>query len=111
MVIRSWVFVLIASNANRPPSQAGIGFLVSPLTGSGVQVSRFEHLFLLAITEGANDPAQFAATAWAVLSQQGQRIIKDGVTLGSTEQSLAELTAQAAAFKDTKLPILRALRV
>jgi SAM-dependent methyltransferase len=92
-------------------SQADIGFLASPLTGSGVHVSRFEQLFLLAITEGAHDPAQWAATAWAVLSQQGQRIIKDGVTLESADQNLAELTAQAAAFKDTKLPILRALVV
>ena len=76
-----------------------------------MHVSRFEQLFLLAIAEGASAPADWAATAWAVLSQQGQRIIKDGVTLESAEQNLAELTAQAVAFKDTKLPILRALGV
>jgi hypothetical protein len=92
-------------------SQADIRFLASPLTGSGVHVSRFEQLFLLAVAEGANDPAQWAATAWAVLSQQGQRIIKDGVTLESAEQNLAELNAQAVVFKDTKLPILKALGV
>ena len=92
-------------------SQADIGFLASPLTGSGVQVSRFEQLFLLAIAEGASAPADWAATAWAVLSQQGQRIIKDGVTLESADQNLAELNAQAVVFKDTKLPILRAVGV
>jgi len=92
-------------------SQADIGFLASPLTGSGVHVSRFEQLFLLAIAEGAEDPSQWAAMAWAVLSQQGQRIIKDGVTLESAEQNLAELNAQAVVFKDSKLPILKALGV
>jgi SAM-dependent methyltransferase len=92
-------------------SQGDIQFLASPLTGSGINVPRFEQLFLLAIAEGASAPADWAATAWAVLSQQGQRIIKDGVTLESAEQNLAELTAQAVAFKDTKLPILRALAV
>jgi hypothetical protein len=74
-------------------------------------VPRFEERLLLADTEGASAPADWASTAWAVLSQQGQRIIKDGVTLESAEQNLAELTAQAVAFKDTKLPILRALGV
>jgi len=49
--------------------------------------------------------------AWAVLSQQGQRIIKDGVTLESAEQNLAELNVQVVAFRDSKLPILRALGV
>jgi len=92
-------------------SQADIGFLASPLTGSGVHVSRFEQLFLLAIAEGAEDPSQWAAMAWAVLSQQGQCIIKGGVTLESAEQNLAELNAQAVAFKDSKLPILKALGV
>jgi hypothetical protein len=92
-------------------SQADIGFLASPLTGSGINVPRFEQLFLLAIAEGAQEPAQWAATAWAVLSQQGQRIIKDGVTLESADQNLAELNAQAMAFKGSKLPILKALGV
>jgi flagellar basal body-associated protein FliL len=46
-----------------------------------------------------------------VLSQQGQRIIKDGVTLESADQNLAELNAQAVVFRDSKLPILKALGV
>ena len=91
--------------------QADIGFLVSPLTGSGVQVSRGEQLFLLAIAEGANDPAKWAANALAVLSQQGQRIIKDGVKLESVNQNLAEVNVQAVVVRDSKLPILRALGV
>ena len=90
-------------------SQADIRFLARPITGSGVHVSRFEQLFLLAIAEGASVPADWAATAWAVLSQQGQRIIKDGVTLESAEQNLAELNEQAVVFRDSKLPILKAL--
>jgi SAM-dependent methyltransferase len=92
-------------------SQADTQFLASPLTGSGVHVSQFEQMFLLAIADGAEDPAQWAAVAWAVLSQQGQRIIKDGVTLESAEQNLAELNVQALAFKDNKLPKLKALGV
>jgi hypothetical protein len=66
-------------------SKGDIQFLVSPLTGSGISVPCFEQLFLLAIAEGASAPAGWAATAWAVLSQQGQRIIKDGVTLKKTK--------------------------
>jgi hypothetical protein len=42
---------------------------------------------------------------------QGQRIIKEGKTLESDEDNLAEITAQARAFEAKRLPLLRRLGV
>jgi hypothetical protein len=46
-----------------------------------------------------------------MLAAQGQRIVKEGKQLETTEENLAELTAQAQAFADKQLPILKALMV
>jgi hypothetical protein len=42
---------------------------------------------------------------------QGQSILKDGKALATAEENLAELTAQAAAFGEKHLPILKALQI
>ncbi len=88
-----------------------ITFLASPVTGGGVTVGRFQQIFLLARTQGKKQPAEWAAFCWQLLQAQGQRIIKDGKTLESPEENLAELTAQAQTFADKQLPILKALQI
>jgi hypothetical protein len=55
--------------------------------------------------------AQAAAAAAAAVAAQGQRLVKEGTTLESAEDNLAELTAQAQTFADKQLVILRALMV
>jgi len=42
---------------------------------------------------------------------QGQKIVKEGKTLESTEDNLAELTNRAQIFAEKKLPILKALQI
>ena len=86
-------------------------FLASPVTGGGVGVSRFEQLFLGAIAEGRKTPAEWAQVAWDVIASQGQKIVKDGQTLDSKEENLAELGRQADLFANGRLGMLTALGI
>lgn len=86
-------------------------YLASPVTGGGISVPRFHQLFLLARSQGHKQPPEWAAYVWNLLAQQGQRLIKEGKTLENPEENLAELTAQAGAFADKQLLILKALQI
>lgn len=88
-----------------------IQFLASPVTGGGVPVSRLAQLFLLARSQGRQQPSDWAQFAWQLLAAQGQRLIKEGKTLETPEENLAELTAQAIDFAAKQLPILKALQI
>jgi hypothetical protein len=88
-----------------------ITYLASPVTGGGVAVPRFEQLFLLARAQGRKQPSEWAQFVWHVLSIQGQKLIKDGKTLETADEHLAELTEQAKVFADKRLSVLRALGV
>lgn len=86
-----------------------IGYLVSPLTGGGIAVPRIHQLFLLAMAEGRRGRAEWAKYAWEAFAAQGQRLIKEGRTLESAEDNLAELAAQAEEFEARRVPVLRSL--
>lgn len=88
-----------------------INNLASPVTGGGVDVSRFQQLFLLAIRQGKKDPVEWAEFVWHLLVSQGQKLVKKGEILTTNEQNLAELTEQARAFSEKRLPILKALKI
>lgn len=88
-----------------------VGYLASPVTGGGVPVNRFQQLFLLSIQQGKKQPADWAQDTWAILSAQGQRLLKEGKTLETAEDNLAELTTQANDFAAKQLPILKALQI
>ena len=92
-------------------SSAEIGYLASPLTGGGVPVSRFHQIFLLARQQGHKTPQQWAQFAWSWLKVQGQRLVKEGQTLNTEEENIAELTRQASEFEQKDLPILKALQI
>jgi hypothetical protein len=81
------------------------------VTGGGVTVGRVQQLFLLALSQGKKQPAQLAKAAWTIFAEQQQKIVKDGKTLQTPEENLAELTAQAQVFADKRLPILKALQI
>jgi hypothetical protein len=68
-------------------------------------------LFLLALHSGKKQPAEWAAAVWELLGSQGQRIVKDGKTLDTPEENIAELTSQAKVFAEKQLPILKALGI
>ncbi|HBN16011.1 MAG TPA: methyltransferase [Pseudohongiella sp.] len=86
-------------------------FLASPVTGGGIMVPRFNQIFLSAISEGQKQPTDWAKYAWQVVSSQNQRLIKDGKTLETAEENLAELGRQADEFAQKQLPALKALQI
>jgi SAM-dependent methyltransferase len=85
-----------------------ISFLADPVTGGALMVSHIQKGFILAQQKGSHTPEQMAQFAWNILRAQGQSLIKEGKTLVTTEDNVAELTAQAMTFQDQFLPILRA---
>ena len=96
---------------NKARGSNDISYLASPVTGGGVDAGRFEQLFLLAHSQGKKKPAEWAEYAWQVLLAQGQKIVKEGKTLETPEDNLAELLAQANAFAEKRLPIFKALQI
>lgn len=92
-------------------SSNDITTLTAPVTGGGITVGRFEQLFLLALTQGKKQPVEWAHSVWQILQAQGQKLVKEGHTLESDGENIAELTEQAEAFARKQLPILKALQV
>jgi len=90
---------------------ADIPYLASPVTGGGVSVNRFHQLFMLALGQGKKKPEDWAAFVAQILAAQGQKIVKEGKTLETPEENLAELTTQAHDFATKQLPIMKALQV
>ncbi len=88
-----------------------VAYLASPVLGAGIAVNRFEQLYLHFFQAGKKTAVDAAQGVWQILAQQGQKIIKEGKTLESQEENLAELTQQAKTFLDTRLPIMRALQI
>lgn len=88
-----------------------ISFLASPVTGGGIAVTRFEQLFLRARAEGHKTSDDWGRAVHSVLLQQGQRLVKDGKTLESAEENLAELQRQAREFSLQRLGVLKALQM
>jgi hypothetical protein len=86
-------------------------FLASPVTGGGVAVSRFQQLFMIAISQGKKSPKEWAKFAWQVLLSQGQRIIKQGAPIESQDENLLELETQAEQFSNKRQLVLKALQV
>ena len=88
-----------------------VAFLASPVIGGGVAVGRFQQLFLLARQTGKPQPEDWVQFAWEAISAQGQRLLKDGRTIETAEENLAELLVQANAFSTKRLPVLEALGI
>lgn len=96
---------------NKSRGSVHISYLASPVTGGGVMVGRFEQLILLALAQGKKQPAEWAQVVWGILAGQGQKLVKDGKTLETAEENLAELILQAQDFAAKKLPILKAFQI
>lgn len=92
-------------------SSDDINFIVSPVTGSGIHVNRFERLFIKYIKLGISDPNEWSKRAWALLSSYNQRFLKDGKALESDEDNLAEMLRRANEFLSKRVPIMEALQI
>jgi len=88
-----------------------ISFLASPVTGGGVPVNRFQQLFLTAMDQGRKQPEELAQYAFNVLSNLGQKIVKEGKTLETPDENMAELREQANGMVARALPIFMNLQV
>jgi hypothetical protein len=88
-----------------------VQFLVSPVSGSGVFMPRLPRLFLLARRHHAQQPAQWAEFAEAVLRADSESMPKTIALPSAVEASLAELTAKAHRFAQVHLPILQGLGI
>lgn len=88
-----------------------ISFLASPVTGGGIVATRFQQLFLLAIKQGLDKPAEWVKFVSQILASQGQKIMKEGKLIETEEDQSAELTSQANEFVLKRLPILKVLQV
>ena len=95
----------------RACSSDAFTFLASPVTGGGVPINRQKQLFLLAAYNGKRTPSEQAKFAWDTLEPQGSRVIKEGKTLESPAENLAELLREAEEFAEKRAPILKALGV
>lgn len=95
----------------RARSSSNVVFLASPVCAAGVVVTQFQQLFLLAAHQGRRTPEDQAKFVWDLLAAQGQRLIKDGKTIESPEESLAELVNQATEFANKRLPVLKSLGI
>ena len=96
---------------NKARGSNDVAYLASPVTGGGVNINRFQQLFLLAISQGKKQPNEWAQFVWQIMSGQNQKIVKEGKTLDSAEDNLAELTRQAQTFAEKQLPVLKALGI
>lgn len=87
-------------------------FLASAAAGTGIAASYAEQMACLALTENPRiDARAFPAFAWPIMQQTGQRLVKEGRTLETEAENLAELEAQAQMIWNLKLPIWRTLGV
>ena len=65
----------------------------------------------MAIEQGKQKPEEWATFVAQILAAQGQKIVKKGKPLETTEEHVAELTTQAHEFALKQLPILKALQI
>ncbi|WP_090129553.1 class I SAM-dependent methyltransferase [Limnohabitans sp. Rim11] len=88
-----------------------LNYLASPVTGGGFTLNRFQQLFLVSVAQGKKQPAEWAQAVWHLLASQSQKLVKEGKTLETPEENIAELTSQAQSFAEKVLPILKALQI
>jgi hypothetical protein len=96
---------------NKSLSRGEVNFLASPVTGGGIPVGHFQQLFLLAISQGHKQPAEWAKLTWSLMELQGKRFAKNGKTLETPEENITALTAQASEFATKRLPVLKTLQI
>lgn len=95
----------------RARTSGEINYLASPVTGGGVTTGRFPQLFMLAAQNGLKRPEDWADFVWKIVAGQGQKVVKEGKTLESSEENLAEIVSQANAFVAKQLPVLKDLQI
>jgi SAM-dependent methyltransferase len=92
----------------RAQSSSELSFLASPKVGGGIEVDRISQLFLLGRERKDPDVPRFV---WTVLAKFGQRLARNGETLESDEENLAELREQYDKFTNDRFLLLEQLGI
>ncbi len=90
---------------------ADLGFLASPVTGEGFALDRISQLLLLGLREGRSGAEALARFVWPIFNDQGQKFIKQGVTLETVAENEQEMLRLANSFIAVTLPMLKALQI
>jgi SAM-dependent methyltransferase len=87
--------------------------LTSPLLGNGLTTNFIERLVYLSLAQHGKDAdaALVVKQAWQTMSNQGRRMMKEGKTLATEEENLAELELQIKPILAQKLPVWRQLKM
>lgn len=88
-----------------------LNYLASPVTGGAIGISIVSMFFLLAKSQGKNQVNEWAQFAWSILSRQNKLLTKNGKTLETEAENIAELIELAKQFVHKELAILDALGV
>ena len=88
-----------------------VAYLLSPITGTGITVVRFNQLFIEAIHAGLKKPEDWANHVCVLLDSQNQKILKDGQPLATFDENFNELLTQAKEFQKTDYPVLQSLGI
>ena len=96
---------------NKSKISSGIPYLASPVLGGAFTMGRFEQIFASMSKNGIKNVETLTTEAWNIIASQGQRIIKEGRTLESAEENIAEIKSMAEKFLDERVPILKALQI
>ena len=88
-----------------------VAYLLSPITGTGITVVRFNQLFVEAIHAGLKKPEDWANHVCVLLDSQNQKILKDGQPLATFDENFKELLIQAKEFQKTDYPVLQSLGI
>jgi hypothetical protein len=92
-------------------SAGEISYLASPVTGSGIAMTRFAMLFAKGMKGGVEGAEALAAYVWKILQAQNQFIVRDGERIMDPADNVAELNRRAQEFIDKQVPVLKALRI
>ena len=96
---------------NQAVSNDEVNYLVSPVNLTAVPVNKIERLILLAMKQKCKSPTDIAKYVWNILSDQGHKVIKDGVTLQDPMDNVAQLKDEAALFLENKFELFKNLKI
>ena len=96
---------------NQAESRDEVNYLVSPVTLTAVPVNKIERLILLAMKQKCKTPHDIAKHVWDILSVQGHKLIKEGVTLQDPKENIAQLKDEAALFLENKFELFKNLKI
>jgi SAM-dependent methyltransferase len=86
-------------------------YLVSPVTGGAIEVSRIHQLFAQLSLAGCHDPAVWVEQVDLLLGMQGQGIVKSGNLINDASTHKAALLEIALEFQNKVCVQLKALQV